>query len=139
MTREIKFRVWDKDAHEMVGVENLHFRDDVINRVSYDAAVDYSHDDGGRWSGDCILMQFTGLKDKNGKEIYEGDIIHITASELMDEGDRDLDVCATVSFVDGAFETDFHGALIRIARQGKFIVEVTGNIYEHPELLTLKP
>jgi len=75
-----------------------------------------------------ILLQFTGLKDKNGKEIYEGDLI----------GDKDCYV--EVIFKDGSFcnKGDFKPIIEWIwARKRKGIeTEVIGNIYENPELLT---
>jgi uncharacterized phage protein (TIGR01671 family) len=70
MNREIKFRAWDKI-------------DKIMRQVTcynlYDEYVRLDEDNSGnsitRKIDDVILMQFTGLLDKNGKEIYEGDIV----------------------------------------------------------------
>lgn len=70
---------------------------------------------------DYPLMQFTGLKDKNGKEIYEGDILKNTFGELNE-----------VRWWDGTFVLGRDG--INILNQFTDI-EVIGNIWEHPELL----
>lgn len=80
---------------------------------------------------------WTGLLDKNGKEILEGDILKINSNY---ETDEPVESIAKVFFKDGAFQTDFHDALLRIGlKRGNWILEVIGNIYENPELLETTP
>ncbi len=72
MNREIKFRIWDTENKEMLKVQELDFEPTFYGGrilIRPDQYSDYFD------AEDMILMQYTGLHDKNGKEIYEGDII----------------------------------------------------------------
>ncbi len=73
--REIKFRAWDKVEKQMI-TKNFG------NFINFNGTVFHN----GMKQGDWTLMQYTGLKDKNGKEIYEGDIV-----QFEYEGER---ICA---------------------------------------------
>lgn len=115
--REIKFRAWDG--------KQMHYKDFMAislegKRYTYSDETwwtDYSNDPWGEL-GDVELMQFTGLYDKNGKEIWEGDILK---SKIM----------KTLMPVKWYSESaGFHLAWI-VGHN----VEVIGNIYEHPDLL----
>ena len=68
MNREIKFRVWDKVTNTMYVPD----KDSNKVRIYINGGVSIH----GAWATeDVVLMQYTGLKDKNGKEIYEGDVL----------------------------------------------------------------
>ncbi|WP_371378820.1 YopX family protein [Sporomusa aerivorans] len=128
--REIKFRAWDAENKTMFGSNCpnmlVHF-DGQLN--SFDVLGDTV---GTYKTKQLALMQYTGLKDKNGKEIYEGDIVYMVANGIT--GPR------AIEFKDGSFGVK----PLKDSEDLWFIevwhmdVEVIGNIYETPELLAVK-
>ena len=141
--REIKFRAWDKEYCEMVLVDRINFREKEIEIVTAEtkATEEYYTCD----FEDIELMQYTGLKDKKGKEIYEGDIIKCKM------GQREFD--AIVEFGNPNSYYSWGWQLNRITGNSFNMdillwveteldgIECTiiGNIYENPELLVMEP
>lgn len=132
--RDIKFRVWDKETKHMhICGEDVH---DTINfEIETNRAYYYNLQNGCgslREDSDYVLMQYTGLKDKNGKEIYEGDIIKICAEGLGGEAIGKI----VYDEYDLAFvlrnEVEELSECLWYAEQQ---LEVIGNIYDNPELL----
>lgn len=117
MNREIKFRAWDKE-------NKLMFPHKLIDQYDKDGFMLW----GDIFSGQdktVELMQFTGIKDKYGKEIYEGDVVKLD------------DIICPITWDDGGFQmiTDKQqGKSPAIQNRLKYF-EVIGNIYENPELL----
>ena len=121
MNRPIKFRVWDKRKNKGIHTQNMLYHAQ-LHRFWQDF-VDYSGYE---------LMQYTGLTDKNGKEIYEGDIIIDTQKQkykiIFDENHAryDLKVCGENKLSQTSYFTQICE---------KKHIEVIGNIFENPELL----
>ena len=122
--REIKFRAWDTKHKHMFIVKEFGFSEN--NTWCTSKLNGYRH-----WN--APMMQFTGLKDKNGKEIYEGDICETVTYSGKPFGTIDI-----VKFSGGAFKlTDIEDALLPIRLDDSDIqsIEVIGNIFEHPHLI----
>lgn len=119
MSRVIKFRAWDYDTAS--GKYKMFCFEDIKNNCGayfFDThSYDFKH----------IIMGFTGLHDKNGKEIYEGDIL-----ECFDD---------TLNFsykIKGVVKYNNDKAAYNIDPYAWATIEVIGNIHDNPELLEKK-
>lgn len=126
--REYKFRAWDNVREKMVSVIGIIQWGSMEIEVENESRDTYEIDD----EEDFVLMQYTGLKDKNGKEIYDGDIVNVDSYELCNP--------FVIVFEDGCFW--FGAKLIKgydredpvgLYSQGE--IEVIGNIYENSDLI----
>lgn len=130
--RKFKFRAWEKHMKEIIPVYNINFEDGIINT-----------DGAWRMFTEIVLMQWTGLQDKNGVDIYEGDILRYPAK---DNWETDNFKSYAVFFDDRVewgykykLSTKFNGCLcggypetdLRNIQR----MEIIGNIFENPELL----
>jgi len=127
MNREIKFRAWDSDRKIMgnsIDIQTVYGSLAMYNSIQRqnDEEADY-----------IILMQYTGLKDKNGVEIYEGDIVRF--------GYYDIEI-PEISRSIGVVEYDDKHLCYKLGKkinvpfyEGLRDIEVIGNIYQNPELL----
>ena len=136
--REIKFRAWDKDNKEMFNPV-ISFGDGVYKLVVIDIEKERSY---LAKIDNAEIMQYTGVKDKNGKEIFEGDIV---AFEDSDGGYEYPDVVVNTGIVEygefGFYFTDrvaaeMYDFYIKDGRCDD--VEVIGNIYENQEILEVE-
>ena len=144
--REIKFKAWDKLNKEMFNVEIMDFQE----RKVYKDTVSY------RKFNDIELMQYTELKDKNEKEIYEGDVVKLVHTGIEISADRLEDLKRFVGII------KYENGIFKIVRTEKSLIEskyfemeqkkvseifiysklydleVIGNIFENKELLEIK-
>ena len=123
--REIKFRAWDKVNQHMV-YQGWHR--EVFHTIS----------DIFAYGDNVNLMQLTGLKDKNGVEIYEGDILKETC--YVEPGYSVGESFTKVEYGDIQFSSTKGWNLIHVKGLDGFYLsfshcEVIGNIYENKELL----
>jgi len=134
--REIKFRAWDGKYKKMrykVCVGNLHDEENYTAHSVYlkPGDTDYKIEHPGQWMNfdehsDYTLMQYTGQTDRNGKEIYEGDIIKTTTGLIYE-----VFWCEEMfSFRVSNKTSPANGYMLSSAE----LDEVIGNIYEHAEL-----
>lgn len=124
--REIKFRAWDKEKKEMREVTGINWYDEYI-------WVDETPMSGDKLPIESTpIMQFTGLLDKNGKEIYESDLLKIDMEKF---GVSDA-VYQVIWDTDGWALKDLSDPdLPSYIFHDKDRQEVIGNIYENPDLI----
>jgi len=135
--RTIKFRAWDKKAKRMVKVMRLWFPEVVKEGPPEIEFWEDTNDDAYPITF-FELMQFTGLLDKNGKEIYEGDIYKTVAGETPN-GVQTEEIYR-IKFNHGAFVLVKingleHGTRYLGSKTNLLNGEILGNIYENKELL----
>jgi len=148
--REIKFRAWDNDEKQMGNVMGFYLHKDgwvdieILEEREDSDMKDEEYDDV-EWRArmkNCTLMQYTGLKDKNGKEIYEGDIATVPNMNYdPSEGDAP-NLSKKVVYEIGAFkivdlDDDSCEEIYEYWEKEDTLVdfEIIGNIYENKELL----
>lgn len=126
-----KFRAWDKEFKEMVHVNALVFDEQVIKATYQNGNI--VKEDVKNYE----LMQSTGLKDKNGKEIFEGDILAIETYE----GILNVNIFWDRKHALFMFESKKYNEkdlLAELVEDNTYPFEIAGNIYENPELLEVK-
>ncbi len=139
--REILFR--GKRYDDGNWVEGYLIHDEVCNpHIPY---IGYLFDVDDVDLAEAILGtvgQFTGLTDKNGKKIFEGDIVHILGNQDVEDW-KNVDYIALIAFLDGGFcaidgTVEEHGFRRYALSRLDFSLEVIGNIHDNPELLEVQ-
>ena len=140
--REIKFRAWIKDLKKMVDVTELNWsrsdRGELLDAVFWhegNRTVRFFE----RAISELEVMQFTGLKDKNGKEIYEGDVVKFQTKAC----NPNLEIITKfetikIESINEFFENKGYAEGELGYNYNAKYLEVIGNIYENPELLKVK-
>lgn len=130
MSREIKFRVWDK--------KNKKYRELVVYDVANGKVV-VRFPIETLLKGDYILEQYTGLKDINGKEIYEGDTIEVFSTDEYVMGFEGIYRVyfdnSWLSYQMYKVQSSYSSITETFEPEMSTNIEVIGNIHENPELL----
>ncbi len=145
--REIEFRGYDKELKKMTYFDDgeydyilpLTFRLDQVFRKdsNYNDYEDFEWKD---ISNKVEIMQYTGLKDKNGKKIFEGDIVKKDTFDDTKPNFINLSY-AKVVYIDelaGFYLVNNNNKILWSVSEDKYNIEVAGTIYDNPELLEEK-
>lgn len=141
--REIKFRAWDI-VNKMMGLVSTWNGMREVGEYAYIAVDEYNGNAHFAVvkTADAILMQFTGLHDKNGKDIYEGDIFDCM---YLRDGHTNHRYSVIFNEFSAAFDLQRHGEPCPQVQVRQTVKDhagwrgtVIGNIYENPELITNK-
>lgn len=132
--REIKFRAWSKRDECMFRVRDISFPSNLLKmRINLSGGDTLDADD-------VALMQYTGLKDKNGIEVYEGDILRSEKEGVMGA----VEYCDRIASFIVFFKMNNENCYSHL-NEGKLdrkerlqYTQIIGNIHEHPELLEVE-
>ena len=109
-----KFRAWHKELERMMSVQTIWLDEGEVSELELDDS--FMNESILVYRKDIALMQSTGLVDKNGQEIFEGDVVRMSSGELL-----------PVKL--------HHGMFIPVCFYISSVFEREGNVFEHPELL----
>ena len=123
-----KFRAWYKN--EMAEVRVLDWNNEVVDLFNPHIEIPLD---------EIELMQSTGLKDKNGKEIFEGDVIAIEVDETGTPINARVFQNSKIGILMfHVFEDNEDVPMVELLEDNSVAFEIIGNIYENPELLEVE-
>ena len=134
MSREIKFRSWNSVTKEMEQVTQINLKNHYVQTTFNKIGYSYGQPD------DVIVEQYTGLKDANGKDIYEGDILAWHSNIYRKHDWVGLVLYRGAGFAVQESDKSYSSPewLDCACRKDANIIEVIGNVHENPELLEEK-
>lgn len=122
--REIKFRAYEKDGNKVISLQGIHWNKKGIEMLISETGGQLSTLYWG-------VEQYTGLKDKNGKEIYEGDIVLLN-KQVYCRVVYEQNTCAFMLIM---LPDRFYNPSLSITNEKTQYIEVIGNIHENADLL----
>lgn len=133
MQRPIEFRIWCLQKNKF-----YHSKDEIAMYLNGDVGSVCTAD-GQLATFDnqslYVRQQFTGLLDKNGKKIFEGDIVKVAWTKGSDSDAEDIDL-GVIEWITKLAKFQIVSKEYRYGfGNGDIIVEIVGNIFEHPQLL----
>lgn len=137
-----RFRAWNKATKEMYGADeiiaiNFEEKEICVQTIYFEQGLPDSRDLDYYDFDDIVLMQSTGMRDKNDREIFEGDIVKVTdGDERTNFPDGGIGtICGLDEIFMWYIDGQVHNGLFDISQE--YYIEVIGNIYENQELLEI--